>query len=155
MVTIKQSPFSWFVRVNWRRHATLLIFLGLCTVFTFIAPWRNGQPVFLSQVNIINVIRQVSVVGIMAVGMTYVIMVAEIDLGVGSLLAVCGMVAAVLQRSEAGLLLSIAIPLLVGIVTGILVGLLVTQGNVPSFVATLGVLASYRGVALLISGQPL
>jgi len=142
-------------RIDWRRHASLIIFLALCAVFTFIAPWRNGSPVFLSQVNIINVIRQVSIVGIMAVGMTYVIMVAEIDLGVGSLLAVCSMVAAVLQRNEAGLLASIFLPILVGAITGLLVGVLVTRGNVPSFVATLGVLASYRGIALLISGQPL
>lgn len=142
-------------RVDWRRHASLIIFLSLCAVFTFIAPWRDGSPVFLSQVNIINVIRQVSIVGIMAVGMTYVIMVAEIDLGVGSLLAVCSMVAAVLQRNEAGLFASIFLPILVGAVTGLLVGVLVTRGNVPSFVATLGILASYRGIALLISGQPL
>lgn len=142
-------------RIDWRKHASLIIFLALCAVFTFIAPWRNGSPVFLSQVNIINVIRQVSIVGIMAVGMTYVIMVAEIDLGVGSLLAVCSMVAALLQRNEAGLVASIFLPILVGAVTGLLVGLLVTRGNVPSFVATLGVLASYRGIALLISGQPL
>ena len=146
---------AFLSRIDWRRHASLLIFLALCAVFTFIAPWRNGSPVFLSQVNIINVIRQVSIVGIMAVGMTYVIMVAEIDLGVGSLLAVCSMVAALLQRNEAGLLASIFLPILVGAITGLLVGVLVTRGNVPSFVATLGVLASYRGIALLISGQPL
>lgn len=156
MTSAKRSSLqNWFNHIDWRKHATLLIFLGLCTLFTFIAPWRNGQPIFLSQVNIINVIRQVSIVGIMAVGMTYVIMVAEIDLGVGSLLAVCGMIAAVLQRNDAGLLLSIVVPLGVGVLTGVLVGLLITQGNVPSFVATLGVLASYRGLALLISGQPL
>ena len=140
---------------DWRRYASFLIFLGLCLAFTFLAPWRDGGPVFLTQANIINVIRQVSVVGIMAVGLTYVIMVAEIDLGVGSILAVCGMLAAVLQRLEAGLFLSVSLPLLVGALTGVLVGVLVTRGRVPSFVATLGVLASYRGVALLISGQPI
>ncbi len=142
-------------RVDWRQYLTLLIFLALSLTFHFLTLWKLGRPVFFSQINIINVIRQVSIVGIMAVGMTYVIMVAEIDLGVGSLLLVCGMVAAVLQRSGAGLLASILVPLLVGVLTGILVGLLVTRGNVPSFVATLGVLASYQGLALLISGQPL
>ena len=143
-------------RIDWRRYATLFIFLGLCISFYFLTLWKLGRPVFISEVNIINVIRQVSIVGIMAVGMTYVIMVAEIDLGVGSLLAVCSMTAALLQRHDAGLLLSIVLPISVGVVTGLLIGLLVTRGNVPSFVATLGVLASYRGIALLLSnkGQP-
>lgn len=145
----------WTARVDWRRHLPLFIFLATCGLFTVIGPWRDGAPVFLSQTNILNIVRQVSIVGIMAVGMTYVIMVAEIDLGVGSLLAVCSMVAAVLQRAGAGLFPSIAIPILVGMGTGLLVGTLVTRGRVPSFVATLGVLASYRGVALLISGQPI
>jgi inositol transport system permease protein len=139
----------------WRKNATLLIFLATCLLFTLIGPWRDGWPIFLSQTNIFNVIRQVSIVGIMAVGMTYVIMVGEIDLGVGSVLAVCGMLAALLQRSDAGLILSILVPLLVGALTGLLIGQLVTRGGVPSFIATLGVLASYRGVALLISGQPI
>lgn len=141
--------------VDWRRQLPFLIFLGTCALFTFVGPWRDGSPVFLSQTNILNILRQVSIVGIIAVGMTYVIMVAEIDLGVGSLLAVCSMVAAVLQRAGAGLLPSVLGPILVGMATGLLVGILVTRGRVPSFVATLGVLASYRGVALLISGQPI
>jgi ribose/xylose/arabinose/galactoside ABC-type transport system permease subunit len=144
-----------FFPVFWTRYGIFLVFCAVCLLLTFIAPWRDGRPVFLSQTNVVNVIRQVSIIGIMAVGMTYVITSREIDLGVGSLLGVCGMVAAALQRAEAGLLLSVLAPLLVGAGTGALVGLLVTRGNVPSFVATLGVLAAYRGVALLISGQPL
>ena len=140
---------------DWRKYGVFIIFLLLCTVFTFITPWRNGSPIFLSQVNILNVFRQVSVVGIMAVGMTYVIMLGQIDLGVGSLLLLCSVVAALLQRANAGLFLSLLLPLLIGAVTGILIGLLVTKGRVPSFVATLGVLASYKGVALLIAGQPI
>jgi ribose transport system permease protein len=141
-------------QINWRKYGIVLIFILLCIVFTFITPWRDGYPVFLTQVNIINVIRQVSIVGIMAVGMTFVIMIGQIDLGVGSLLAVCGMLAAVLQKAGAGLFPSVIVPMLVGIVTGVLVGFLVTKARVPSFVATLGVLASYRGIALLISEQP-
>lgn len=141
-------------QLDWRKYGILLIFILLCIVFTFITPWRDGYPVFLTQVNIINVIRQVSIVGIMAVGMTFVIMIGQIDLGVGSLLAVCGMLAAVLQKAGAGLLPSVLLPMVVGIITGLLVGLLVAKARVPSFVATLGVLASYRGIALLISEQP-
>jgi ribose/xylose/arabinose/galactoside ABC-type transport system permease subunit len=154
--SILQTPTpSLLQRINWRRYATLIILIGLGVAIHFLTLWKLGRPVFFTQFNIINVIRQVSIVGIMAVGMTYVIMIAEIDLGVGSLLLACGMVAAVVLRSGAGTLLAVVLPLLVGMATGLLVGLFVTRGNVPSFVATLGVLASYRGVALLISGTPL
>jgi ribose transport system permease protein len=151
---LQTASFVGLRQFNWRRYGILIIFMLLCLVFSFITPWRDGYPIFLTQVNIINVIRQVSIVGIMAVGMTFVIMIGQIDLGVGSLLAVCGMLAAVLQKAGAGLLLSILIPMLAGVVTGVLVGVLVTRARVPSFVATLGVLASFRGIALLISEQP-
>lgn len=137
-----------------RRYATVLSFVALCLVFTFLVPWRDGVPVFLSQINVLNVIRQVSVVGVMAVGMTFVILLGQIDLGVGSVLAFTGMIAAIMQRADLGLIPSAIVPLLVGAATGLLVGLLVTRGGIPSFVATLGVLAAYRGGTLLISGQP-
>jgi ribose/xylose/arabinose/galactoside ABC-type transport system permease subunit len=151
---LQVAPFASMRLFNWRRYGIMIIFLLLCLIFSFITPWRDNFPIFLTQVNIINVIRQVSIVGIMAVGMTFVIMIGQIDLGVGSLLAVCGMLAAVLQKAGAGLLPSILVPMLAGIVTGVLVGVLVTKARVPSFVATLGVLASFRGIALLISEQP-
>jgi ribose transport system permease protein len=141
-------------RLFFRRYATVLAFVALCAVFTFAVPWRDGSPVFLSQVNVLNVIRQVSVVGIMAVGMTFVILLGQIDLGVGSLLALTGMVAAIMQRADLGLVPSILGSLTLGAVTGLLVGGLVTKGGIPSFVATLGVLAAFRGATLLISGQP-
>ncbi len=137
-----------------RRYATVLSFVTLCLVFTFLVPWRDGIPVFLSQVNVMNVIRQVSVVGVMAVGMTFVILLGQIDLGVGSVLAFTGMLAAIMQRTDLGLIPSVIVPLLIGATTGLLVGLLVTRGGIPSFVATLGVLAAFRGGTLLISGQP-
>lgn len=149
--TLRERLFS---STFWSRYGIFLVFVGVCVLFTIITPWRQGWPVFLSRINILNIIRQVSIVGIMAVGMTYVIMARQIDLGVGSLLGVCGMVAAVSQRAGLGLVPSIVLPLLVGAATGLIVGLLVTRGNVPSFVVTLGVLASYRGISLLISGQP-
>lgn len=147
---IDTSPLQLF----FRRYATVLAFVLLCTVLTFIVPWRDGVPVFLSQVNVLNVIRQVSVVGIMAVGMTFVILLGQIDLGVGSMLALTGMVAAIMQHGNLGFISSIFVPLLVGAITGVGVGLLVTKGGIPSFVATLGILAAFRGATLLISGQP-
>src|SRR5438067_13855009 len=146
-----------------QRYATLLILLGLCLVFTVVGPWRtsreacnlwqqvtslslvkNGQlcaPVFASQVNILNLVRQVSVIGIVALGEMLVILTGGIDLGVGSIVGFTGVVAASLQRDNAGLLPSLVVPLFLGSLTGLGVGILVTKGHIPSFVATLGVLA--------------
>jgi ribose/xylose/arabinose/galactoside ABC-type transport system permease subunit len=160
------------------RYGTLLILLGLCLVFTIIGPWRtaseacnlgqqmaaltlerNGQvcaPVFASQVNILNLIRQVSVIGIVALGEMLVILTGGIDLGVGSIVGFSGVVAARLQHDDAGLIPSLVLPLLVGGVTGLGVGLLVTRGHIPSFVATLGVLAGLQGATLVFTNaQPI
>jgi ribose/xylose/arabinose/galactoside ABC-type transport system permease subunit len=161
-----------------QRYGTLLILLALCLVFTVIGPWRtsreacalwqqvtslslvkNGQlcaPVFASQVNILNLVRQVSVIGIVALGEMLVILTGGIDLGVGSIVGFAGVVAAALQRNDAGLLPTLLVPLLLGGLTGLVVGVLVTRGNIPSFVATLGVLAGLQGATLVFTNaQPI
>src|SRR6202158_5340165 len=161
-----------------QRYGTLLILLGLCLVFTVIGPWRttrdacdlgqqvssltlvkNGQwcaPVFASQVNLLNLVRQVSVIGIVALGEMLVILTGGIDLGVGSIVGFTGVIAAALQRDNAGLTLSFLVPLLVGGLTGLGVGVVVTRGNIPSFVATLGVLAGLQGATLVFTNaQPI
>jgi ribose/xylose/arabinose/galactoside ABC-type transport system permease subunit len=160
-----------------QRYGTLLILLGLSLVFTVIGPWRTqreacdlwqqvssgtmikgGQlcgPVFASQVNLLNLVRQVSVIGIVALGEMLVILTGGIDLGVGSIVAFSGVVAAALQRGNAGVVPTLILPLLVGAATGLGVGLLVTKGNIPSFVATLGVLAGLQGATLVFTNaQP-
>src|SRR5205823_13796006 len=133
-----------------QRYGALLILLGLCLIFTIIGPWRtpreacdlwqqvsscnlvkNGQvcgPVFASQVNLLNLVRQVSVIGIVALGEMLVILTGGIDLGVGSIVGFTGVVAASLQRDNAGLLPSLAVPLFLGSLTGLGVGILVTKG---------------------------
>src|SRR5437660_1657920 len=137
-----------------QRYGTLLILLALCLVFTVIGPWRtareacnlwqqvtsltlvrNGQvcaPVFASQVNILNLVRQVSVIGIVALGEMLVILTGGIDLGVGSIVGFTGVVAAALQHDNAGLTLSLLAPLLVGALTGLAVVVVVTCGNIPA-----------------------
>src|SRR5437870_5665253 len=123
-----------------QRYATLLILLGLCLVFTVIGPWRtareacnlwqvgtlslvkNGQlctPVFASQVNLLNLVRQVSVIGIVGLGEMLVILTGGIDLGVGSIVGLTGVVAASLQHDNAGLGPSLFVPLLIGSLTGL------------------------------------
>jgi ribose transport system permease protein len=164
-----QSPAGRFLQ----RYGTLVILLALCLIFTLIGPWRTDRaacslpeqlsrltlvkdgavcaPVFASTVNILNVIRQVSVTGIVAIGEMFVILTAGIDLGVGSVVAFSGVVAAQLQHNNQGLFLSMAVPLAIGALTGLVVGILVTRGGIPSFVVTLGVLAGLRGATLVFT----
>lgn len=161
-----------------QRYGTLLILLALCLVFTVVGPWRTARdacnlweqvssltlvrnaqvcgPVFASQVNILNLVRQVSVIGIISLGEMLVILTGGIDLGVGSIVGLSGLIAAALQRDNAGLVATLAVPLLIGGLTGLGVGILVTRGRIPSFVATLGVLAGLQGATLVFSNaQPI
>src|SRR5438067_11181200 len=123
-----------------QRYGTLLILLLLCLIFTVIGPWRNAReacdlgqqlaaltlvkngqvcgPVFASQVNILNLVRQVSVIGIVSLGEMLVILTGGIDLGVGSIVGLTGVVAASLQHDNAGLGASLLLPLLIGGLTG-------------------------------------
>ena len=116
---------------------------------------------FLSTRNILNVLRQTSINGILAIGMTFVILTRGIDLSVGSVVAFAGLVAASLATTAAtGMvgngpypaLLAIAAGLAVGMACGAVSGVIVSRFYVPAFVATLGMLSAARGMALIYSG---
>jgi ribose transport system permease protein len=110
---------------------------------------------FLTPRNLLNIGRQVSVLGIMAIGMTYLIITGEFDLSIGSIFALTSIVTGLLLLQSWGLFPAILAGLLVGVVLGLINGLLSTVGRLPSFIATLGMLSAVRGVALIITeGQP-
>jgi ribose/xylose/arabinose/galactoside ABC-type transport system permease subunit len=121
-----------------------------------------ATPHFLTVSNLINVTRQSAITAILAVGQTLVILTAGIDLSVGAVAALSASVSAVLmtQRIEiAGLAigptnfwLGLLIALVVGLLAGMLNGIIITRGRIPDFIATLGTLATLRGVALLVTG---
>lgn len=114
------------------------------------------SPAFLSSFNILSVMRQASINGLIAFGMTIVIISGGIDLSVGSSLAFSGMVAALLM--QAGIPSSIAIfgALTSGAFVGMLIGLLISKGKLPPFIATLGGMISLRGMTLILSnGVPI
>ncbi len=113
-------------------------------------------PNFLSADNLGNVLQQVSITAIAAIGATAVILVAGIDLSVGSVVAFTGSVAALyLQHATLGVFGSAVVAVLVAVVAatacGLLNGLLVTVAKVPAFIATLATLTAIRGLALLIT----
>ena len=109
--------------------------------------------IFLEPRNFSNLMRQTAVTGILSVGMVMVIVTAEIDLSVGSLVGLSGMAAVILQTvAHAGLLASLLIGLGVGLAVGALQGWLAAYARIPSFIVTLGGLLAWRGAAQGISG---
>lgn len=116
---------------------------------------------FLTPGNISNVLLQTSINGILAIGMTFVILTRGIDLSVGSVVALAGIVSASFATTSAtaGIVgapyspfVALPIGLLVGIACGAIVGVIVSRFSVPAFVATLGMLSAARGMTLIYGG---
>ncbi|WP_299681600.1 ABC transporter permease [uncultured Roseobacter sp.] len=118
----------------------------LCAFLTF------ATDSFFSVRNFLNILDQVTVIGIIAVGMTFVILLGGIDLSVGSVLALAMMVLGYLNV-EAGLPMGVAIPAAIGAaaVAGLISGLLITEFKVPPFIATLAMMSIARGLASMIT----
>lgn len=124
------------------------------------------EPRFLHPLNQFNILRQVSLSGLIAIGMTFVILTAGIDLSVGSLLAFAGLVGAYVSKGGLDdrfaigasatvgnpLIFAVLAALAIGIAGGAIQGLAITKLRVPPFVVTLGGLTAFRGAALLFSG---
>ncbi len=130
--------------------ATLIGLLVLIVVFGIV------KPKFLGIDNIFNLLRQASINGLLALGMTFVVLTAGIDLSVGSILGAAGIFAALVAQNHA---IPWIVPVLVGLGIGFLLGsvngVVVSFLNVPAFVATLGMLSVARGVTYLATdAQP-
>lgn len=143
------------------RYAPFVCLLLLMVIFSILSP------AFLSQQNLFNVMRQISIEGLIAVGMTFVILTAGIDLSVGSLVAVAGLTAAIIAKGTTASSFSLSTDeaqgygwfaamlgaIAVGLVGGAVQGTAITRLKVPPFVVTLGGLSVFRGMALMISGS--
>ena len=115
-----------------------------------------ASPDFLDIGNLLNVLRQTSINAVIAMGMTFVILTAGIDLSVGAILALCGAFAASLIASGSGLLIAMPIVLLAGLALGAVSGLIITYGAVQPFIATLVTMTVLRGAVLVFSnGTPI
>ena len=106
---------------------------------------------FFSPLNLINILRQVSMLGIVAIGMTFVTLIGGIDLSVGSILAVAGVWAA--NLSGFSLTLCVIVPLLAGVIFGFVNGLIITRRKIIPFIATLAMMIGARGIAHISSGE--
>ena len=113
------------------------------------------SPTFLTPANAINVVLQVSVTAILAIGMTLVILTGGIDLSVGSLVAVAGVLAAFAARAAGGsapLAAAIVVGLAAGAASGAFTGFFVTRFSIPPFIVTLASMSALRGAAFLMTG---
>lgn len=109
-------------------------------------------PSFLTPDNLKNILLQSAITSVLAVGMTFVILTAGIDLGVGSVLALSGVTLGFTLKSGAPLLVGLLVGLAVGGVCGLLNGVLITKGKLPPFIATLGMMSAARGMGYVVSG---
>src|SRR5919199_4326457 len=134
--------------LDWRRY---VIYIGFVVVFLFFAVLLRNEG-FLNGTNLLNILRQTAIITVIAVGMTYVISCAEIDLSVGSVAGLSSVVTA-MALSRFGLLVGILAGLAVGLVVGTINGGLVSLLGIPSFLVTLGMLGIAFGVAQWITAS--
>ncbi len=144
-------------------------FAPLIFLFLLVGLLSILEPGFRSPFNLFNVMRQISFIGILAVGMTFVILTAGIDLSVGSVLAFAGIVCASAAKGTRDLLqggvtdpggiyvlYAVLAAVGVGLAVGLLQGTLIGKAGIPAFIVTLGGLGAWRGATLVWSnGQPI
>lgn len=157
MLDRRKSIFSLLIK------AAPLIFLVLLVI-----GFGSANPRFFFTQNLLNILTEVSIYGLLAVGMTFVILTSGIDLSVGSLLAFCGMCAAWVATGGSVDDFSTSAPgghhwsmaltaaICIGLLAGAMQGLAITKLRIPAFIVTLGGMSAFRGLTLLVgAGGPI
>jgi ribose transport system permease protein len=134
---------------NARQFGTLIGLAVLCAILWILTPY------FFTVSNLLNIAEQTSINAIVAVGMTFVILSGGIDLSVGSIVALSGVVLGTALQSGQPMPAAILLALAVGLACGLVNGALVSWGGLPPFIVTLGTMSIARGAALLFTeGRP-
>lgn len=127
-----------------------VIFIALVIVLTCL------KPSFILPGNLVNILKQASINGILSFGMMFVIIAGGFDISVGSTVAFAGIVAALLGKGQYPLIVPLVVAMLAGLAVGVINGVGVAVGDLPPFIMTLGTMTAVRGLALLISdGKPI
>jgi ribose transport system permease protein len=138
--------------VRARRNYSFLLALTLLGLLVLLwAALTLATPNFLTERNIPNLLRQGSMIAILALGQTFVIITAGIDLSVGAIAGFCTVVIAMLLQAGSPVWLAIVITLLVGLAIGIFHAFGITRMGLPPFIITLATLTSLRGIGLLMT----
>lgn len=133
-----------------RQFSLLFVLLVLIVIFTLLTDS------FMTVSNLTNVLRQVSVTGIAAMGVFMIILLGDIDLSVGSLFALIAVFAAFVWQSTASPILTLLTALIVGAIIGFANGFITAKGMIPAFVTTLATMGIARGIAYIVTnGSPI
>ena len=131
------------------KFGLLLLLIIIVTIMSFLSPR------FFTFSNIVNILRQSSINGIISCGMTFVILTSGIDLSVGAILALSTIIAALLVKTGVSAFISIILALIIGGILGTINGTLTSYLKIPAFIVTLGMMGIARGFSLIISkGAP-
>lgn len=134
----------------WSKFASLLALILLIVVVTIL------NPAFLDPANLMNLLRQISINGLIAFGMTFVILTGGIDLSVGSTLALTSALSAGMMVAGVDPILAIFIAVLLGAILGAINGLFISKGKMAPFIVTLATMTIYRGLTLVFTeGKPI
>ncbi len=159
MVTDERSlKFKNFIRDSSKNFAIIYVVMGLILILWIVTRLVLGSNVFLGSANIINILRQVSVVGIVAAGQFFAIVTGLIDLSVGSTVALAGITYSVIFKIGGTEMMPLAIlgALIVGLIVGLINGSLVAYLRLTPFIATLGMMLIVRGAIYVATGaQPI
>jgi len=124
----------------------------LVALFVMVIIFTAINPIYISFNNIIDIVQQSAINGLIAIGITFAILTAGIDLSVGSSLAIVIVVVGKFLTSGVNPIFAIIIGVLIGFLLGVFNGLLITKLKIQPFVATLGTMSVYRGIAYVITG---
>ena len=145
----RRHPLAYLVRFQSLLGLVLVIVAGVA-----FSPRRHGHILFLEPDNIANIIRSISETGILALGMTFVIIAAGIDLSVGAVLGLCSVLTATLLINESwGLWSTLPLVLVTGLVFGAIQGAISTKARIQAFIVTLAGLQAARGLSLIASNN--
>lgn len=145
MISIKNGEKQLDTRKFLTTYATFIGLVILMIIFSIM------KPKFISPDNLLNLLRQTSINGLLAIGMTFVVLTGGIDLSVGSILGASGMFAALVAQKTTGLpwWLAVLAGLGIGLLLGTINGAVVAYFKVPAFIATLGMMSIARGVTFM------
>ncbi|HLM02421.1 MAG TPA: ABC transporter permease, partial [Pyrinomonadaceae bacterium] len=136
-----RARFGSFIQ----QQGALVLLVLVCLIAT------ARYEAFLTPENLLNVLRQNSMLGIIALGMTFVILTGGIDLSVGSLLAVAGVIAA--NLADRGLVVALIAAVAATTVLGLINGTVIAKARIQPFIVTLGMMIAARGIALAVTGE--
>lgn len=134
-------------KINYKEFGIFIAFFALLIVLMIISPDAFAKPR-----NLINVLKQASINGILSCGMMFVIIAGGIDLSAGSTIALSGVIAAYCAQGDLPVIVPILAAIIVGAIVGAVNGFGVAYAGLPPFIITLATMTGVRGVALIVSG---